>query len=496
MKIRNTNQIPFLIAAIALIAALAWDARAATNIVLNSDNLQQDINNAAPGDTMVLQPGTYSANIIITNPLIFVRGIDPSVSNEPVYLGGTVLIQGNGASTFQQIYFVNTVTIQVTNLQSQAVVSLIACEFNQSVTSSGASLLIQSNLFQNSMAVDISEGSQTNLQAYDTTFNTLTINGGKALLKRCVFVGSYAYGPNGWYSASIGLNNTVFEGIRLSLNGITGTAATNTPFTIFQSTNGSGFEAPWQLSGYNVWMGDNNIYGQLWLHNCNTVLVGNLVQENNQSGGIFSECLQCDGGGTLQAYNNVFSALNNYGYAVVLSLGTSGGYAILDNNSINQNQNYNALYCDNAFPVTLLADAFYGRVFGASALWNISYCVFNQSPTVGTPPGGFGSILNTNANWLSPSDTPLTTNSFLLGPGSPCISNGPPQLVYNNAGTTNRNDIGYTGGPYYNPTNFTNTGPTIYMLTGWPLMETGAPLIFPQGRTNILTLNAAGVAGN
>jgi hypothetical protein len=52
-----------------------------------------------------------------------------------------------------------------------------------------------------------------------------------------------------------------------------------------------------------------------------------------------------------------------------------------------------------------------------------------------------------------------------LNAGSPCINAGPPDAVYNNRDGT-RNTMGYTGGPYYNPANYTNNNPMIFLLTG------------------------------
>ena len=121
-------------------------------------------------------------------------------------------------------------------------------------------------------------------------------------------------------------------------------------------------------------------------------------------------------------------------------------------------------------------------------VWDISYCVFNGAVTQGSPPGGFGGCNACNPGFVVGGYS-LSPSSFQLLPNSVCRSNGPPQAVYNNFGTTNRNDIGFTGGPFYNPANWTNTNPMVYLLTG-------TPQIFPKGRTNIISINAAAVAGN
>jgi len=154
-----------------------------------------------------------------------------------------------------------------------------------------------------------------------------------------------------------------------------------------------------------------------------------------------------------------------------------------------QSGNGTAVSADNTFPVTLRADAIYGYVSGGSALWDISYCVFNSTLGVGAP---FACIVS-DPGFVNPGDSG-NPSDFMLKTNSVCIGNGPPSPIYNNRGTTNRNNIGFTGGPFYNPANYTNLNPMVYLLTGTPL--SGKELIFPIGRTNIMTLNAAAAAGN
>lgn len=148
------NQMKVLAIGFALMLTSGW-ALAATTNVFSVDNLQQAINNAAPGDTLILGPGDYAGNVVIPIPITMITS-----SNALVNLKGTVQISGNGSSTFQSINFLNNVTIQVTNLPSSATVSVINCGFSAPMTSSGATVLAQSSLFQNPVTIYFTNSTQ------------------------------------------------------------------------------------------------------------------------------------------------------------------------------------------------------------------------------------------------------------------------------------------------------------------------------------------------
>src|SRR4029077_8690480 len=65
-----------------------------------------------------------------------------------------------------------------------------------------------------------------------------------------------------------------------------------------------------------------------------------------------------------------------------------------------------------------------------------------------------------------------------LNAGSPCIKAGPPEPIYNNRDST-RNTMGYTGGPYWNPANYTNNNPMVFLLTGQQTAIKGAQTSIP-----------------
>ena len=373
-------------------------------------------------------------------------------------------------------------TIAATN----GAVTFVGCQFGNAVTSSGTTLLLSFDNFQQPLAVDLSAGSQTNLQAFDTSFNTLTVTSGKAVLKRCNILAAIAIAS---FDYGIVLNNgTAFEGIRLTNNyGIYAIAGkTSTPFTLVQSYVGiATILSSMDLQYYKVWLGYNQVQGYTVQAYCDAVMIGNIFYEGQTY--VNNYTFYADAG-TIKAYNNVFH--NDGGnWDVWLDPMNAGGVEFI-NNSFYSPASGAAFYANGSFPVQLLNDAFVGNVTGnGQPQWDVSYCVYDRSGiTVGAPPGGFGIILGSNPSFALNSGA-LAPASYFLNTNSPCIGNGSPSPVYNNRGTTNQNDVGFTGGPYFNPANYTNTSPMVYLLTG-------APLVFPKGQTNIISVNVGAAAGN
>jgi hypothetical protein len=70
---------------------------------------------------------------------------------------------------------------------------------------------------------------------------------------------------------------------------------------------------------------------------------------------------------------------------------------------------------------------------------------------------------------------------------SPCRNAGPPDAIYNDRDGT-RNDIGFTGGPLYNPANFTTDLPLAFWLDTTPRKVL-------KGVNNTIRVDAAAVAG-
>jgi len=108
---------------------------------------------------------------------------------------------------------------------------------------------------------------------------------------------------------------------------------------------------------------------------------------------------------------------------------------------------------------------------------SVSYCyLYCSTPAIGVQP----------ANCLFYVDPQLSGPDLL--PGPPCINAGPPEAIYNDRDGS-RNDLGYTGGPLYNPANYTNNNPMVFFLTGSPQM------VFKGAQTNI-QVNVGASAGH
>lgn len=80
--------------AVALLAAAAGLAQAATNYVFNGDSIQTAINAAADGDTIVIAGGQYNESLSITKRLALQR-----LQGEEVFITGNVTLSGIVAPT-------------------------------------------------------------------------------------------------------------------------------------------------------------------------------------------------------------------------------------------------------------------------------------------------------------------------------------------------------------------------------------------------------------
>ena len=149
--------------------------RAATNFVILGDDFQAKINASASGDTLVVQAGVYPGNLTFSKPVTVLR----SGTNQ-IQFQGAVQINGAGATTFAQTEFASAVQIQATGT-----VSFSHSQFLAPVTSQAANLLLSWVSSSFNFTANLSVGTGTNLQAFDTTFYALSANGGKVLLKRC-----------------------------------------------------------------------------------------------------------------------------------------------------------------------------------------------------------------------------------------------------------------------------------------------------------------------
>jgi hypothetical protein len=107
---------------------------------------------------------------------------------------------------------------------------------------------------------------------------------------------------------------------------------------------------------------------------------------------------------------------------------------------------------------------------------NISYCCL-------FPDIGFDGTVGYQSFVADPKLSAERT----LAIDSPCRNAGPPDAIYNDRDGT-RNDIGFTGGPLYNPANFTTDNPMAFWLDTTPRKVL-------KGVNNTIRVDAAAVAG-
>jgi hypothetical protein len=233
------------------------------------------------------------------------------------------------------------------------------------------------------------------------------------------------------------------------------------------------------LTTNKVWLGYNyfNYAGQqLAMGGCDAVLIG-----NKQYGS--GSYLVNTSGGTLRMYNNV---LLNY---APLSPGNGNGVSVSGTGVESINNTIVTYYTpfqvrDATAPINLrntILKSNYVIDIGANsaALIFANSCLF-----VGGNPQG--SVVAPFINCIINQD-PLVLGDGTLQDGSPCINAGMAAAIYNNRDGT-RNTIGYTGGPYLNPANYTNNAPMVFLLAG--------PQTILKGAVSSISVSAAASAGH
>jgi hypothetical protein len=438
----------------AFLGVLADAASGATNGVVLGQSFQSVIDASAPGDVLIVQPGLYLDTNTVFNKSL---AILPSGTNGgTIQFLGPVQVTGSSTSSFQKVYFGDTVQI------AGSTASFFDSVFNASVTAAG----------------------------------------GKVTFKRTIFNGSLTLS-----------NNASLEALRTTNYGSLTATATSGSGATFLAVQSRFFETV-VLSGYKVWLGYNDFsptaqdMANLQQTDCESVLIGNRFTANAY---IFVNAISATRG-NLKAYNNFISGNMASGstwrggwLGVVLNSTTAefvnntircgngyksngyrgmqvsgGGSVILRGNIISLNLNGNG---DCGYFLSALE-----ALGAASQSVFSSYCDLHAAlltcpndrveAMTGIVPPPVNCLLQINPN---------LGNDGSPNPGSPCLNAGPPEAIYNNRDGT-RNTMGFTGGPYWNPANYTNNNPMVFFLTGQQMVLSGV-------QTNI-QINAAAAAGH
>jgi hypothetical protein len=455
-------------ALLAFLCCFGWEpvSEAATNVVIQGDDFQAAINAASSGDTLVVQSGSYSGNLSFTKPLTVV------CSGSQIQLIGNTTISAGGTVSLFQTTFLGTVQIQ-----TNTTVALSLDSFSNLVTSSGG-----------------------NVQAVDSQFNGLNATGGKVTVKRCAF------------ADGINLNNTPFEALRIT------NAANLTAVAPPGSTNGfvavqSYFQAV-SLTGCQAWLGYNSFTSSsaaafnpvglgdhtplVYLNGCDTVFVGNLAYIYG-GGGDVDDVFAL--GGSLKAHSNRIRSDSSGGAANgFLFYNNASGEAI--NNSMfldATGASSTALATSGGTPgvpaVVVQANAIVASRAGAISDNNGSvslctYCCLSDGASSLISGVTATAFLYLDPQYVNVNTIgPLSATNNWLAPGlsSPCLNAGPPDAINNNTDGT-RNTMGYTGGPLWNPANYTNNNPIVF----WAMPSKQTVL---KGRDTSIQLNAAAAAG-
>jgi hypothetical protein len=401
-------------------------ARAATNIVLAGEDLQARINAAASGDVMVIQSGAYGGAIAITKPLTLVRS-----GAGDLQLLGPVSINTAGAVAVSQLRFSDAI-----NIEGGGAVSFSDC-------------LVQ---------------------------GAIGATGGKLNMRRSEVVGGMR------------LTNAALTGLRLTNRiEVTAFAAPNSriPLNLSQCT----FEALLSATGYSLSVGYSKLYG-FRINDGEATLVGNRVYYWD-SGRTFSNETVSGYRSKLSLYNNQIRAVVVTGSGSLMGLYLESCNAKVVNNTFDINcvgsHQSICISCSGiASSVVIVGNILkphnaagnnvtVQRRLGFEGRMECSYCCF--------PPGRLSDV-----QFLASLETePGYALDGTLEVGSPCRNAGPPDAIYNDRDGT-RNDIGFTGGPLYNPANFTTDNPMAFWLDTTPRKVL-------KGVNNTIRVDAAAVAG-
>lgn len=411
---------------------------AATNIVAAGDSLQNRIDAAAPGDTLVIQSGDYAGNLQVLKPLILVRS---GVGKTSIF--GPLRVQASGTTEFHGIDFLGP--------------------------------------------VDVSGGGE--LRASNSSFSELKSSGGSLVLKRVVM------------SGILSLTNTVTDLLRVTNSAaMFATASTNTvkKLTMVQSR----VSGPMIVIGYHLWLGYNDLVVASFTDS-ESVLVGNRIQL--AAGGIPGSGYSKWTGFILEAQGGRITACNNllvsrFPYAVPnvyqsiwgIHL-TQGAAAEILNNTVSLEGAYvtggayaYGLFMEDAGPVTcrnciiwIATPCLRTAVLGSSLSLLLSHCRFPSNIANATTFPSVDCVI---------SDVLQFNSAYELLPDAESRNAGTPSPIYNDRDGT-RNDMGWTGGPLYNPGHFTNDLPITFWLNTTPRKVI-------KGLHSTLHVDAASAAGH
>ena len=403
-------------------------AKGATNIVLSGENLQTRIDAAAAGDTLVIQSGAYGGAITINKALTLVR-----TGTTDAQLQGPVSISTAGAVAMSQLHVSDAV-----NIVGGGLISLQEVRFD----------------------------------------SALTATEGKLTMRKSEILGE------------LRLTNTSLTGLRLTnRSSITAVAPahSNIPIVLSQSQ----VSGPLEAIGYRLQMGYSHCFSTS-ITDGEAVCVGVVLRRSGYGNGVRAtnsrlEMKNCDVDSNLSGGSN---------YQLVYMCDFRESEVTLENCLLTSHSYY-------WNPPHSIASGIY--IEGAGSKVKILGCVLTSRRDDGGAQGeeirvvGAGDVTVQYCSIFNNSVYGVTAHGTLfidpkldadrnLAADSPCRNAGPPDAIYNDRDGT-RNDIGFTGGPLYNPGNYTNDLPIAFWLNTTP-----RKLI--KGLQSTIRVDAAAVAGH
>ena len=417
----NSMQARFLLPLL-LIAA---KASAATLAVLPETSIQSKIDAAKAGDIIAIFGGTYNEDITINKAVRLVE-----VSGEEVILAGNVTFSGVANPPALEGFAVGSVNKGITvNDTTGLVFKNIDARATTGIWTNGSTVLKitdsqLSNLYPNSASVELSKSS---------------LNGGisQTAGKCCTSAVTIA----GNFDTSSNAQKTV--GFRTKVAG----------------------DMTWRSK--KVWFGysETRSFNFFEQSEAKVVLVGNKIdRQGGEANGIYCNVANSS---FLIANNRIVHVGYNYHRddRNAIDLRGGGNKAVIVNNycqlQFGGNDYYNphgdGIYVRDFTQAKIINNVIVGAKFGISAPFGVlaKNNLYWASPWNGREANGVAATGTLYADPLF-----VENEAPKLQAGSPCINAGTPDPLYNDRDGS-RNDIGPSGGVYFDPDGWTTVKPVV-----------------------------------
>jgi len=435
-----------------------------TNLVVVGDDLQTRINEAGPGDTLVIQSGTYSGKITVDKPLTFVRS-----GTEPVNLLYPVTVATAGIVNLSQLNFAADIGAATQNLDLR----IYDCS-GQNLTVTDGKLTLRRSYLAGTLNL-----TRTDTDALRHTNNgRVNFNGAssatksKMTLSQCR-VQSLVLA----YNCQLAMAYTFAQGV-----GTTDSDTVGVGNQLFNSTDRLGTPEGWLTAavfvrGKHRWSNSQFFNSSYWGFRNEQFFAVNGTDCDQ-------EIINCD----IITWGSGWPGVHG---GSSLGIGCTGGRHVLKNNYFEIHSHSPPSYGVHGLNGAIV-DFSDSLVHGASWSWD-----FLQ----GTAYGAIDTIAAAGASAPVPTNVRVVTDNLasvtwpdqwgykvMILPNSPLINGGSKDPLYNNTDGS-RNTVGSTGGPLYHPENATTDRPIAFWATTTPRR-------IIKGVDTVIKVEAAAAAGH